>query len=82
MRFDHGADTAWLAVVTAEEGPVGFNHGVDAGEQLTLGDLAAELAPEHLDRVEQAEVAYRRMTEGWSRRGRKAHTGAEKEERL
>jgi transposase len=33
-------------------------------------------------RVEQAEVAYRRMTEGWSRRGRRAPTGAAKEERL
>ncbi|KOX43571.1 transposase [Streptomyces purpurogeneiscleroticus] len=33
-------------------------------------------------RVEQAEVAYRRMTEGWSRRGRKVPTGAAKEERL
>jgi hypothetical protein len=32
--------------------------------------------------VEQAEVAYRRMTEGWSRRGRRAPTGAAKEERL
>jgi hypothetical protein len=33
-------------------------------------------------RVEQAEIAYRRMTEGWSRRGRRAPTGAAKEERL
>jgi transposase len=33
-------------------------------------------------RVEQAEVAYRRMTEGWSRRGRRVPTGAAKEERL
>lgn len=33
-------------------------------------------------RVEQAEVAYRRMTEGWSRRGRKVPTSAAKEERL
>jgi transposase len=33
-------------------------------------------------RVEHAEVAYRRMTEGWSRRGRKVPTGAAKEERL
>jgi transposase len=33
-------------------------------------------------RVEQAEVAYRRMTEGWSRRGRRVPTGATKEERL
>jgi transposase len=33
-------------------------------------------------RVEQAEVAYRRMTEGWSRRGRRVPTGAVKEERL
>lgn len=32
-------------------------------------------------RVEQAEVAYRRMTEGWSRRGRRAPTGAAKEDR-
>jgi hypothetical protein len=33
-------------------------------------------------RVEQAEVAYRRMTEGWSRRGMRVPTGAAKEERL
>ena len=32
-------------------------------------------------RVEQAETAYRRMTEGWSRRGRRVPTGAAKEER-
>ena len=32
-------------------------------------------------RVEQAEVAYRRLTEGWSRRGRRAPTDAAKEER-
>jgi len=33
-------------------------------------------------RVEQAETAYRRMTEGWTRRGRQVPTGAAKEERL
>ncbi len=33
-------------------------------------------------RIEQAEVAYPRMTEGWSRRGRKVPTSAAKEERL
>ncbi len=33
-------------------------------------------------RAEQAETAYRRMTEGWSRRGRRAPTGAAQEERL
>jgi hypothetical protein len=33
-------------------------------------------------RIEQAEVAYRRLTEGWSRRGRRVPTGAAKEERL
>jgi transposase len=33
-------------------------------------------------RVEQAETAYRRMTEGWSRRGRRVPTGAAQEERL
>jgi transposase len=32
-------------------------------------------------RVEQAETAYRRLTEGWSRRGRRVPTGATKEER-
>jgi transposase len=32
-------------------------------------------------RVEQAEIAYRRLTEGWSRRGRRVSTGAAKEER-
>ena len=33
-------------------------------------------------RAEQAETAYRRLTEGWSRRRRQAPTGAAKEERL
>ena len=33
-------------------------------------------------RVEQAETAYRRMTEGWSRRSQRVPTGAAKEERL
>ena len=32
-------------------------------------------------RAEQAEVAYRRLTEGWTERGRRAPTGAAKEER-
>lgn len=32
-------------------------------------------------RAEQAEVAYRRLTEGWTRRGRRVPTGATKEER-
>jgi transposase len=32
-------------------------------------------------RAEQAEVAYRRLTEGWTRRGRRAPTGAAKEGR-
>ncbi len=32
-------------------------------------------------RAEQAEVAYRRQVEGWTRRGRRAPTGAAKEER-
>lgn len=33
-------------------------------------------------RVEQAEVAYRHLTEGWSRRGRRVPKGEAKEERL
>ncbi len=33
-------------------------------------------------RAEQAEVAYRRLTEGWTKRGRRAPTGAAKEGRL
>jgi transposase len=33
-------------------------------------------------RVEQAEVAYRRLTEGWSRRILRVPTGVAKEERL
>lgn len=32
-------------------------------------------------RAEQAETAYRRQTQGWSRRGPRAPTGAAKEER-
>jgi hypothetical protein len=33
-------------------------------------------------RAEQAEVAYRRLTEGWTKRGRQAPTGAANEQRL
>ena len=32
-------------------------------------------------RAEQAEVAYRRQVEGWTKRGRRAPTDAAKEER-
>jgi len=32
-------------------------------------------------RAEQAETAYRRQTEGWTKRGRRAPMGAAKEER-
>lgn len=32
-------------------------------------------------RAEQAEVAHRRLTEGWTRRGRRVPTGATKKER-
>jgi transposase len=32
-------------------------------------------------RAEQTEIAYRRLTEGWTRRGRRVPTGATKEER-
>nr|WP_244936461.1 hypothetical protein [Methylobacterium currus] len=56
MRSNDGADTAWLAVVTVEESLGGFNQSVDAGEQLAVCDLAAELAPEHLDRVQPRAV--------------------------
>ena len=50
------AYNAWFAVVTVEESLGGFNQGVDAGEQLAGCDLAAELAPEHLDRVQPRAV--------------------------
>lgn len=36
---------------------------------------------EERHRAEQAETAYRRLTEGWTRRGRRAPTGAAREER-
>lgn len=41
----------------------------------------ARVRLEERRRVEQAETAYRRLTEGWTRRGRRAPTGAAKEER-
>ena len=41
----------------------------------------ARVRLEEKRRVEQAEIAYRRLTEGWTRRGRRAPTGAAKEER-
>lgn len=36
---------------------------------------------EERSRAEQAETAYRRLTEGWTRRGRRVPMGAAKEER-
>jgi transposase len=41
----------------------------------------SRIRAEEKRRAEQAEIAYRQMTEGWSRRGRRAPTGAAKEER-
>ena len=59
-----------------------------AGEPARRGQRGAAYAynltrtrQEERRRVEQAETAYRRMTEGWSRRGRRVPTGAAKEER-
>jgi transposase len=59
-----------------------------AGEPARRGQRGAAYAynltrtrQEERRRVEQAEIAYRRMTEGWSRRGRQVPTGAAKEER-
>jgi len=43
---------------------------------------AYNLSRDEKRRAEQAEIAYRQMTEGWSGRGRRARTGATKEERL
>ena len=58
-----------------------------AGEPARRGQRGAAYAynltrtpQEERRRVEQAETAYRRMTEGWSRRGRRVPTGAAKEE--
>ena len=60
-----------------------------AGEPARRGQRGAAYAYnltrtrlEERRRVEQAEIAYRRLTEGWSRRGRRVPTGAAKEERL
>jgi transposase len=59
-----------------------------AGEPARRGQRGAAYAYnltrtrlEERRRVEQAEIAYRRLTEGWSRRGRRVPTGAAKEER-
>ncbi len=59
-----------------------------AGEPARRGQRGAAYAynlsrtrQEERRRVEQAETAHRRMTEGWSRRGRRVPTGAAKEER-
>lgn len=58
-----------------------------AGEPARRGQRGAAYAhnlsrpaQEERRRVEQAETTYRRMTEGWSRRGRRVPTGAAKEE--
>jgi hypothetical protein len=42
----------------------------------------ARIRIEEKRRAEQAEVAYRRLTEGWTKRGRRAPTSAAKEKRL
>ena len=41
----------------------------------------SRIRAEEKRRAEQAEIGYRRMTEGWTRRGRRAPTSAAKEER-
>ena len=52
MCADDGAHPPGHAVAAVEESGSGPEQRVDAGEQLAVGDLAAEVPPEHLDRVQ------------------------------
>src|SRR3712207_7026944 len=56
MRADDGAGALGCAVAAVEELPRRLEDRVDALEQLAVGDLAAEVPPEHLDRVQPRAV--------------------------
>jgi transposase len=57
-------------------------HPARRGQRGTAYDYnLTRTRQEERRRAEQAEVAYRRLTEGWTRRGRRVPTGAAKEGR-
>jgi hypothetical protein len=58
MCSDDGPHGAGCLVVALEEGCGGGDESVEAGEELAVRDLGAEVAPEHLDRVEPRAVGW------------------------
>ena len=56
MCSDNGAHAVRSMIVALEEGCGGIKERIDAVEQLAMRDLAAEVTPEHLDRVEPGAV--------------------------
>ena len=81
-----GEDYAWVRpALHAKKLP---DLELRSGEPVRRGQRGAAYAynlrrtrQEEKRRAEQAETAYRRMAEGWSRRGRRVPTHAAKEER-
>src|SRR5918993_2728933 len=67
-----GAGALGCAVAAVEELPRGLEDRVDALEQLAVGDLAAEVPPEHLDRVQPRAVG-RQVEEDEPARGAAQH---------
>ena len=80
-----GEDYAWVRPALRAKKLRDFE--LRSGESARRGQRGAAYAynlrrtrQEERRRVEQTETAYRRLTEGWSRRGRRVPTGAAKEE--
>src|ERR687898_727859 len=67
-----GAGALGCAVAAVEELPRGLEDRVDALEQLAVGDLAPEVPPEHLDRVQPRAVG-RQVQEDQPARGAAQH---------
>lgn len=82
----HGEDYAWLrpALHAKKLRDLELRSGQPArrGQRGTGYEYnTARTRREERRRVEQAEIAYRRQVDGWTRRGPKVPTGAAKEER-
>src|SRR3954452_4236273 len=56
MCADDGAHPVRSLVIAVKEGFRRLNQGINASEQLAVGDLAPELTPEHLNGIEPRAV--------------------------
>jgi transposase len=81
----HGEDYAWVRPCTRRSCATSSSA---QGSRLAVASRGtgyayniARTRREERRRAEQAEIAYRRQTEAWPRRGPKVPTGAAKEER-